>query len=133
MDIDNIKILNEPRNRTKTDIGIVILSSPENFGRRFEMRRQLMEFEFPAIFLLGKPKSRSGSGIKAKLNREISEKGDILQLDIQEDYKNLSYKTLSGFAWMNQFIGEWISKSGSTWFLNKLKKHVLCSQSGRRH
>ena len=48
-----------------------------------------------------------------ELDKEMEQYGDILQLSIEEGYKNLSYKTLAGFAWIWRLYGDnvqWIIK-----------------------
>ena len=55
------------------------------------------------------------SFFQSKLNVEMEEHGDILQLSINDGYENLSYKTLSSYAWIwlnfkNIQTLEWIIK-----------------------
>jgi hypothetical protein len=51
------------------------------------------------IFLLGKVNDEE---LKKNLEREDQLFGDILQSTVPESYATLSYKSISGFIWINR-------------------------------
>ena len=50
------------------------------------------------IFLLG----QTSPDIQAELQAENIGHGDLVQISVRDHYTALSYKTLSGFVWVNR-------------------------------
>ena len=77
---------------------VLATSAPGNMDLRNRLRDQLRGKAF-LVFLLGK----TGSMEAEKLLQEESRmKGDILQGDFIDSYRNLAYKTVMGFIWVNR-------------------------------
>ena len=67
------------------------------------------------IFLLGLP---NDTETKILLKNEAEENDDILQINVEDSYHTLSYKSLSGFIWVQKFC------SNSTKYLLKIDDDV---------
>merc|ERR1712154_727535 len=66
-------------------------------------RRQVREKEGVfMLFLLG---STLDTTIQESLQGENMLHGDLVQISVQDHYKALAYKTLTGFIWVNRFCG----------------------------
>ena len=73
-------------------------SSASNFLYRQRLRAQVSQAHF-LLFLLG-------AGGDSDLQGEAEMFGDILQIDIAEEYQNLPYKIMAGYIWANSYCGE---------------------------
>ena len=73
-------------------------SSPQNFAYRQRLRARLGETHF-LLFLLG-----TGPGLPL-LEDEAEQFGDILQVELVEEYRALPYKILLGYVWVNRYCG----------------------------
>ena len=99
-------------------ITVFILSAPENYEKRNEMRMDFYKYlkgvhkEFGGrlfekinlgtlTFVIGDSENKS---IESNVNQEIEKHGDILKLSIRDSYRNLTFKTICYFSWMDAVI-----------------------------
>jgi len=84
-------------------IVLMALTAPKNVEKRERLRRQVREKEGVfMLFLLG---STLDSNLQESLQGENMLHGDLVQISVQDHYKALAYKTLTGFIWVNRFCG----------------------------
>jgi hypothetical protein len=108
MDMTEVKIMKQPEKLfTNDEFVITILSAPGNFEERKYMRENLTKIgQF--VFLVGLGKNPE---MQRQMDEEYQLHGDLLQIATQENYKNLSYKTLTGILWASQKLRpKWIIK-----------------------
>ncbi len=85
---------------------VLVMSSPDNFERRHDMRRTwaqknlLDNFPSVTVFILGQTNNRK---ITNRINQESKEHGDIIQADFKDSYHNLTLKSLVGIKWAFHF------------------------------
>ena len=72
---------------------VIATSSASNYFYRTRLRQQLGEKYF-LVFLLG-----ASAHTDTNLREESAVFGDLLQLDIREEYLALPYKVLAGLVW----------------------------------
>ncbi|XP_060074231.1 beta-1,3-galactosyltransferase 5-like [Ylistrum balloti] len=84
-----------PKNSTR-NIVIMVLSKMSNIVTRHAIRRtwgnreMQIKYNFSMYFVVGREEGVS-------LNND---NGDLLQVDVDEDYNNLTYKTIAAFNWV---------------------------------
>ena len=78
---------------------VIATSSARNSFYRARLRQQLGEKYF-LVFLLG-----SAGHTDTNLREESVLYGDILQLDVREEYRALPYKVLAGLVWSKRYQG----------------------------
>ncbi|OWF35190.1 beta-1,3-galactosyltransferase 5-like [Mizuhopecten yessoensis] len=82
------------------NIVVVVLSKASNILQRQTIRQtwgnqdMQIKYNFSVYFVVGKEE------------RDINERGDIVQVDVVEDYYNLTDKTCAAFNWVTQFCRE---------------------------
>jgi hypothetical protein len=82
---------------------LMVLSAPGNVEKREKMRRHLQEKnDVKVIFLLG----LVSPVVQELLSSEHEENDDLVQSSVPDSYDTLSYKTLTGFIWINAFCGD---------------------------
>lgn len=100
------------RNSTPVTLVLIILSSPYRDDRRRKIRKswgrymQYRNFTIATVFLFGKLKGSDTEANKIRqqqLDAEAELHGDIVQADFVDSYDNLSYKTLMGLDWVNEY------------------------------
>ena len=79
---------------------VMALSAPKNSQKREKLRRMFQNRTgVAAIFLLGQITDKQ---VTDDLRAENVAHGDLLQISVKDHYTALSYKTLSGFVWVNR-------------------------------
>ena len=74
---------------------VIVTSSATNYFYRDRLRQQLGQKYF-ILFLLG---TSYNNDTEADIREESVMFGDILQLNIEEEYLALPYKVLAGMVW----------------------------------
>ena len=115
IDLANVAVLKEPgwirdsvKNDEKIFISIFSLSAPKNFEDRRNLRKEIENFRknfaekivgsIHLTFLLG---LTSDSDLQTRIDAESDLLEDILQISVPDSYRNLSYKTLGSYQWIN--------------------------------
>ena len=92
LDLDHLKIKIHPSQCEKNlPLVALIHSSPENFGLRNIIRQSWGE-SVKRIFVLGEQQK-----LDEKLIQEGEKYQDILQVNFNDDYRNMTYKHLIGY------------------------------------
>lgn len=82
-----------------TQLVVMALSAPKNTEKRELLREALSSRPgVRLIFLLG----QTSPDLQAQLQAENVGHGDLVQISVRDHYTALSYKTLSGFVWVNR-------------------------------
>ena len=81
------------------ELVVMALSAPKNSEKREMLREALSSMGgVRLIFLLG----QTSPALQTELQAENIAHGDIVQISVKDHYTALSYKTLSGFVWVNR-------------------------------
>lgn len=117
MDHVNVTVLKKPEmlvvsKATKRPlVTILVLSAPRNFEERQCTRHDVgsnLQEPYNLVFLIGEVHD---CDLQHKLDQEHVDHKDLLQLSLEESYRNLSYKTLTGLAWTSTVTNsDWIVK-----------------------
>lgn len=106
---------------------IFINSIPKAFNRRQTIRETWARTEntinttrptslrVSCVFLIGLSESNK---IARKLSTEAKNHNDILQINVQESYRNMVYKIWSGFRWILRFNPQYIVKADDDIYLS---------------
>ena len=89
-----------PSRRCEEEHVVMATSTNNNFAYRQRLRARLGQKYF-LLFLLGTSQDRPLSDLAA----ESQQFGDILQVDILDQYQALPYKILLGYTWVNRYCG----------------------------
>ena len=83
----------------EVELVVMALSAPKNTEKREMLRGSLGSRPgVRLIFLLG----QTSQELQAQLQAENVAHGDLVQISVKDHYTALSYKTLSGFVWVNR-------------------------------
>ena len=105
LDKNDISFLLRPRVTCSKAISSVVmsLSAPKNTQKREKLRRLFQNrTDVALVFLLGEITDKE---VTNELREENVAHGDLLQISVKDHYTALSYKTLSGFIWVNRYEG----------------------------
>jgi len=104
LDKTDITFLLRPRlSCQNTDMVIMALSAPNNTEKRQRLREALSDRPgVSLVFLLGQVTDKL---VMSELREENLVSGDLVQISVRDHYTALSYKTLSGFIWVNRLCG----------------------------
>ncbi|CAG0889591.1 unnamed protein product [Cyprideis torosa] len=108
-----------PRLPCGRNISVIVISHPANQNIRNAHRKALPfdllhDIGVSRIFLLAQATNTSGMYPKvdqSKITKEAQDFGDLLQFQMEEDYRNLVYKHLSGLSWASTCQSKWIVKA----------------------
>ena len=100
LDQKDITFTLRPRHSCQdVDLVVMALSAPKNTEKRELLRGALSSRAgVRLIFLLG----QTSPAVQAELQGENVAHGDLVQISVKDHYTALSYKTLSGFVWVNR-------------------------------
>lgn len=126
----------EPRCHTP----IVVHSHVGHFERRQAIRQSyprtvLDRLGFRHVFMVGLPSSGDGDGVlQARLLRESSRHGDVVQGNFREAYKNLTYKHAMGLTWFTERCprSDYIVKMDDDIAVNVFKLKAVLEKAGNR-
>lgn len=94
MDLDNLKVLSSPKYCSKDlQMLLIVHSAPKNVELRHTIR-QTWGKNLKRVFVLGQ-----NSKWDPKIEKESKKFKDILQVNFQDSYRNLTYKHLIGYWW----------------------------------
>ena len=100
----NVTFLLRPTSPCSSHLVLIVLSAPRNVQKRNQMREQIKKnIRTRVIFLVGLVSREED---KKHLNEEHQTNDDIVQSSVPDSYDTLSYKTISGFIWVNAFCGK---------------------------
>ena len=120
LDKSDVSFLLRPRVACDKSISAVVmaLSAPKNTQKREKLRRLFQNrTDVALVFLLGEIMDKE---ITNELREENVAHGDLLQISVKDHYTALSYKTLSGFIWINRYL---------TWTSSRMLNDDLCLQA----
>lgn len=82
------------------EIVVMVLSAPGNFKQRSKVRQEIRSYQgLDPIFLLG---FSNNDTIDKTIKGEALKNNDIVQINVQDGYENLAYKSFAGFLWINR-------------------------------
>ena len=100
LDKEDISFTLRPRLACQdVEVVVMALSAPKNVEKREALRSQLSsKAGVRLIFLLG----QTTAALQKELQAENIAHSDLVQISVRDHYTALSYKTLSGFVWVNR-------------------------------
>ncbi|GMR37874.1 hypothetical protein PMAYCL1PPCAC_08069, partial [Pristionchus mayeri] len=128
--IESLILLSPRFDRNKFfDIVVIVISAPWEWQDREEIRRQWASKEESrlqqeqrslVIFVVGRSQD---------INEEADFYGDLLQVDIDEDYRNLVYKIETGFQWVRENVqSQFVAKADSDTVVHIDRLHSLLTR-----
>lgn len=93
----------------KKTLLIFVASSVDHFEQRKVIRNtwglKLLQiaYNYRIVYLLGK---RKDPGTQAKVEKESYRYGDLIQIDLEESFRNLGRKSVAGLQWSKTFCGK---------------------------
>ena len=100
LDQKDISFTLRPRHSCQdVELVVMALSAPKNSEKREMLRGALSSRAgVRLVFLLG----QTSPALQTSLQAENLAHGDLVQISVKDHYTALSYKTLSGFVWVNR-------------------------------
>ena len=100
LDQKDITFTLRPRHSCQdVELVVMALSAPKNSEKREMLRGALRSRPgVRLVFLLG----QTSPALQTSLQAENLAHGDLVQISVRDHYTALSYKTLSGFVWVNR-------------------------------
>ena len=99
MDRHNVSLLlsPDPDHVCHHDQVVIVTSAPANSKLRTEVREQYRG-KAALLFLLG----ATSEQLQHDLEQEHGRYNDIIQIDVHDSYKNVPYKTIFSYLWINR-------------------------------
>ena len=99
MDRHNVSLLlsPDPAHVCHHDPVVIVTSAPANSELRTEVREQYRG-KAGVLFLLG----ATSEQLQHDLEQEHGRYNDIIQIDVHDSYKNVPYKTIFSYLWINR-------------------------------
>lgn len=133
--MDFRKIINEANTCKGTDPDILILisTSPHNKDARDAIRSSWCKSckgnhsKIKYLFVLG---NASNDNVNEELKLESNNNHDILQIDFKDSYANLTYKTITGLKWANEYCenAKYVMKTDDDMYVNTELLPLLMKQ-----
>lgn len=104
---DSKKILIAPNIKSRDKLVIAVVSAPSNLQQRMEIRKSWRKdalnssYGITVLFFLGK--SSYNDTTERKASAEASVYGDIVQLDFEDSYRNLTLKAYGIIRWFSLY------------------------------
>ena len=133
--MDFRKIINEANTckGTVPDILILISTSPQNKDARDAIRTSWCKSckednsKIKYLFVLG---NASNDNVNDELKVESDNNHDIIQIDFKDSYANLTYKTITGVRWANEYCenAKYVMKTDDDMYVNTELLPLLMKQ-----
>ena len=128
----SLNLVQEPALCSKTTFLILVHSAPAHRALRQTLRdtwAQNRAGHVRTVFVVGHP---DDSELTEALEKEGEEKGDLLQGDFYDSYRNLTTKHLLGLSWAAQHCADarWVLKTDDDQFVDMLHLPRLLHQLG---
>ena len=134
--MDFRRIINEENTCKGADIDILILisTSPQNKDARDAIRTSWCKSckgnnsKIKYLFVLG---NSSNDDINAEIKEESNNNHDIIQIDFKDSYANLTYKTITGLKWANDYCAnaKYVMKTDDDMYVNTELLPLLLKQT----
>ena len=118
---------------TETEVLILISTSPQNKEAREAIRAtwgkvcQGDNSKLKYLFVLG---NASNDELNGQLKKESDVHHDMIQVDFKDSYANLTYKTMMGLKWANEYCenAKYVMKTDDDMYLNTELLPLLIKQ-----